>query len=133
MLRRMSRSFAIKLCMTTQALLAGVAMLNGCAYGQMTQVLRSEVASETKCPSLVVKKATAYAPGYQPNQYTVRGCDIERVYTCKGDEGMVAFGATDCVYQSGPAAAKPGAGPAAPDAPSNGGGDDVGAEDDLNG
>jgi hypothetical protein len=127
MLRRMSRSFAFKLCVTTQALLAGAATLGGCAYGEMTQVLRSQVATETKCPSLVVKKASAYAAGYQPNQYTVRGCDIERVYTCKGDEGLVAFGSTDCVYQSGPAAGKPAAEPA-PAAP---GTDDVGADDDL--
>src|SRR5262245_21301947 len=123
MLRRMSRSFAFKLCITTQALLAASATLGGCAYGEMTQVLRSQVAKETKCPSLVVKRASPYLPGYQPNQYTVRGCDIERVYTCKGDEGLVAFGSTDCVYQAGPAAAKPAAPAAPPPA-----GDDVGAE-----
>jgi hypothetical protein len=105
-----------------------VVCLGGCAYGEMRQVLRSQVASEADCPDLVVQKASPYAPGYQPNQYTVRGCGIERVYTCKDDGGLVKFGSADCTYtKTGGATGAPAAAPAPAAEPA---GDDLGASED---
>jgi len=101
------------------------ALFGGCAYGQMSQVLRAQVASEADCPTVAVKRVSEYAPGYQPNQYSVHGCGIDRVYTCRGKEGLVAFGSgvTDCTYTSGgPKPAAPGPVPA----PGPGGAEDDG-------
>ncbi|MEY4575943.1 MAG: hypothetical protein RL701_646 [Pseudomonadota bacterium] len=126
MLRNMSPTVVLKLCRTSRTLLAVGGLLSGCAYGQMTQVLRAQVASETDCSTLVVKPTTPYAANYQPNQYTVRGCNVDRVYTCKGEAGLVEYGDADCKVTAGtgggaaPAAATPPA-----DAESSGGEDDL--------
>jgi hypothetical protein len=102
------------------AALALVLCSSGCAYGELRQVLRAEVASEANCPDVVIQKSSPFAPGYKANQYTVRGCGVDRVYTCK-DDGLVAYGHADCTYTAG-ATAKPAAA-AAPAAP--GGGVDI--------
>lgn len=99
--------------------------VGGCAYGEMRQVLRAQVATEADCPDLVVQKASPYSQGYQPNQYVVRGCGVDRLYTCKEDDGLVKFGSADCTYtKRGVPAAAPTPEPAAePSA------DDLGAEE----
>jgi hypothetical protein len=84
----------------------------GCAYGELRQVLRAEVASEADCGEITVVKTSPYAPGYVEGQYLVRGCGVDRIYTCKGD-GLVAFGHANCTYAAGATANKPAA-PAAP-------------------
>lgn len=105
-----------------------IVCLGGCAYGEMRQVLRAQVASEADCPDLVVQKASPYLPGYQPNQYTVQGCGIERVYTCKDDDGLVKFGSADCTYKKlGGAPAAPAAAPKPEAEPA---GDDLGSSED---
>jgi len=89
-------------------------MLVGCAYGEMRQVLRAQVASEANCPELQVTKVPAYAEGYAENQYKVLGCGIDRVYTCNDPGGFVKFGDADCKYVAA-AAPKPAAAPAPAD------------------
>jgi hypothetical protein len=94
------------------AALALVLFSSGCAYGELRQVLRAEVASEANCPDVVIQKSSPFAPGYKDNQYTVRGCGVDRIYTCKED-GLVAFGHADCTYTAGATAGgKPAAAPA---------------------
>jgi hypothetical protein len=92
--------------------LALVLLGGGCAYGELRQVLRAEVASEADCGEITVVKTSPYAPGYVEGQYLVRGCGVDRIYTCKGD-GLVAFGHANCTYAAGATANKPAA-PAAP-------------------
>jgi len=130
MLRNMSPSVVSLLRRSASTALLSSVLLSGCAYGEMPQVLRAQVASESKCPEIVVQQAPAFTPGGAANQYTVRGCGIERVYTCNGDKGgLVKFGSADCSYVAAgtpaPAAAQsPGPG-AEPDAePSLGDEDD---------
>jgi hypothetical protein len=88
------------------AVLAFVVLSSGCAYGDLRQVLRAEVASEAKCGEVVVKKQSPFQPGYKENQYLVRGCDVDRIYTCK-QEGLVRYGHADCTYAAGATAMKP--------------------------
>jgi hypothetical protein len=112
--------------------IAALGSLSGCAYGEMPQVLRAEAASETKCASLSVERASAYLPGYEENAWVVRGCGVDRIYTCKDKGGLVKFGKADCTYKD--ANQKP----AAPAAPPLSPGDadpspDEGAEDDTQG
>jgi hypothetical protein len=100
MLRRMSTPNLLGF--TILALALG----SGCAYGELRQVLRAQVASETDCPDVTVQKSSPYAPGYKENQYTVRGCGVDRVYTCNED-GMVSYGDAKCTYTSGASMQKP--------------------------
>ncbi|MET0386672.1 MAG: hypothetical protein ABW321_11975 [Polyangiales bacterium] len=125
----MSLTAVTKLGFAPALALGALLQLSACAYGQMSQVLRADVASESDCPSLVVKKTSPFSGGYQPNQYSVRGCNIDRVYTCKG-EGLAKFGsaATDCSFTAS-GQQKPAAGPQ-PAEPSPEG-DEPAAEDDL--
>jgi hypothetical protein len=95
-------------------------LLFGCAYGEMRQVLRAQVASEADCPELKVTPVPVYAEGYQENQYKVVGCGIDRVYTCNDSGGLVKFGSADCKFAAKPA-------PKAPATP--GSGDESGGED----
>ena len=110
-------------------------LLSGCAYGELRQVLRAEVASEADCPELQVTKVPAYAEGYQDNQFYVKGCGIDRVYTCNDEGGLVKFGSADCKYANAgatqPAAgAPPAAAPMMDDMGDEGGLDsEPGAED----
>ena len=127
----MSHQGLCKLGLTSAVLLSE--LLVGCAYGEMRQVLRAEVASEANCPELQVTKVPVYAEGYAENQYKVLGCGIDRVYTCHDTDpgGLVKFGSADCKYVA-KAAPKPAAAPP-PDAPddSSGGeeGDELGPDD----
>jgi hypothetical protein len=73
------------------------ALVGGCAYGEMRDVLRAQVASESQCVELSVHKTAAFRQGYQENQYEVKGCGVERVYTCK-QSGLVAYGHAECTY-----------------------------------
>jgi hypothetical protein len=76
---------------------AALVLAGGCAYGEMRDVLRAQVASEAQCVELSVHKTGAYQQGYQENQYEVKGCGVERVYTCK-QSGLVKYGAAECTY-----------------------------------
>lgn len=78
----------------------------------------------------MVRKASAYTPGFQGNQYIVTGCGVERFYTCKGEEGLADYGNKDCTFVNGPPGAKPK--DAAP-APAPGGGDLGGPSPDSEG
>jgi hypothetical protein len=98
-------------CWALALVLIGV-LGSGCAYGELRQVLRAEVASEADCGEITVVKTSPYAPGYVEGQYLVRGCGVDRIYTCKED-GLVAFGHANCTYAAGATANKPAA-PAAP-------------------
>jgi hypothetical protein len=73
---------------------------SGCAYGEMRYVLRSQVAKESGCADLMVQKQSPYAPGYTPNNYVIRGCGIERVYSCQDDGGLVKYGSAQCSYKA---------------------------------
>jgi hypothetical protein len=97
-------------------LAASLALLfSGCAYGEMRQVLRAQVASEANCPELKVTAVPAYAEGYTENQYKVLGCGIDRVYTCNDPGGLVKYGDADCKYVAAAAPKAPAAAPAADD------------------
>jgi hypothetical protein len=134
MLRSMSHHAVAKLGQAAASALLFSQLLGACAYGEMRQVLRAEVASEANCPDLKVTKVPAYAEGYTENQFKVTGCGIDRVYTCDEKAGLVKFGSADCKYVAG----GPKAAPAAAPAPGSGDGapaDDTGGGDldDSNG
>jgi hypothetical protein len=75
-----------------------VVTMGGCAYCELRQVLRAQVASETSCGDVVVENSSVYAPGHKPNQFRVRGCGIDRTYDCPKEEGLVSYGAKVCTY-----------------------------------
>jgi hypothetical protein len=104
----MSHHAVSKLGLTSAVLLSG--LLVGCAYGEMRQVLRAQVASEANCPELKVSKVPVYAEGYEENQYKVLGCGVDRLYTCQDSGGLVKYGSADCKYIAA-AAPKPAAPP----------------------
>ncbi|HET8938874.1 MAG TPA: hypothetical protein VFN67_35755 [Polyangiales bacterium] len=105
--------------LTSAVLLSG--LLVGCAYGEMRQVLRAQVASEANCPEVRVTKVPTYAEGYTENQYKVLGCGIDRVYTCNDPGGLVKFGSADCKFVA--------AAPLKPVAPPEPSSDDSGGEE----
>jgi hypothetical protein len=72
--------------------------LSGCAYGELRQVLRAQVASETNCGDVTVESSSVFAPGHKPNQFRVRGCGVDRTYDCPKSEGLVSYGAKVCTY-----------------------------------
>lgn len=106
MLRGMSSSGVVR-ASSTFVLFATLCV--GCAYGEMRYVLRSQVAKESGCADLTVEKQSPYAQGYTPNNYVIKGCGIERVYTCQDDGGLVKYGSAECSYK--PAAPPPAATP----------------------
>jgi hypothetical protein len=107
----MLRSMPIRVVGNLCATLALAACFSGCAYGELSQVLRSQVASEADCPDVVVQRTSPYAPGYKDHQYQVKGCGVDRVYTCK-EGGLVEYSHADCTFApAGGSAPKPGAAP----------------------
>jgi len=103
MLRRMLKMAEPRLKRTLPLLLT-VALgptlfgLGGCAYGQLKQVLRAQVAAETDCGDVTIESSPLFQPGYQPNQYRVRGCGIDRTYNCPRREGLVSYSDKSCTY-----------------------------------
>jgi hypothetical protein len=81
--------------------------LGGCAYGELKQVLRAQVASETSCGDVTIEKASPYAPGYKPGQYRVKGCGVDRTYDCPKESGLVSYGAKVCTYVDAKSAKPP--------------------------
>ena len=116
----MSHRGASKLGLTLGSAVLLCQTLVGCAYGDMRQVLRAQVASEANCPELAVTKVPAYAEGYAENQYKVLGCGVDRVYTCNDPGGLVKFGDADCKYVAKAAPKPPAASPQATDDGSGG-------------
>lgn len=113
MLRRMLKTEALmKHCAiaTLSLFFAG-----GCAYGELKQVLRAQVAAETDCGDVTVETTPMYMPGYKPGQYRVKGCGVDRLYECPPDEGLVSYSDSPCKLAT--AAAPPAAAPAAAPAP----------------
>lgn len=110
MLRGMSSSGVAR---ASSALVLFATLCVGCAYGEMRYVLRSQVAKESGCADLTVEKQSPYAQGYTPNNYVIKGCGIDRVYTCQDDGGLVKYGSAQCSYKPSapPPAAKPAAAP----------------------
>ena len=128
MLRNMSPTVVLFFRRAAAAAALSCSMMGGvgCAYGEMPQVLRAQVATEASCPDIKVSQAPAYTPGFNESQYKVRGCNIDRLYTCKNPPGeLVKFGGADCSYV---AAGTPKAPDAAP-APATGGEDEPGLDD----
>jgi hypothetical protein len=101
--RPVTRTFALLL---TLAPLLAVA---GCAYGELKQVLRAQVAAEASCPDVTIETSPAYQPGYKPGMYHVKGCGVDRIYECPKDTGLVSYGAEICTFKDAkaPAAAAP--------------------------
>jgi hypothetical protein len=103
--------------------------LAGCAYGELKQVLRAQVASETSCGDVTVESSSVYAPGYKPGQYRVKGCGTDRVYSCPKDAGLVEYGSKVCSYVDSKAVKAPEPTPMA--APSGDMGGDTGGSLDA--
>jgi hypothetical protein len=72
--------------------------LGGCAYGELKQVLRAQVASEISCGDVTIERSSPYAPGYKPGQYRVKGCGVDRTYECPKDTGLVSYNSKICTY-----------------------------------
>jgi hypothetical protein len=106
MLRDMSSPGVVR---ASSAFVLFATLCSGCAYGEMRYVLRSQVAKESGCADLTVEKQSPYAQGYTPNNYVIKGCGINRVYTCQDDGGLVKYGSAQCSYKppAQPAAAAP--------------------------
>jgi hypothetical protein len=77
--------------------------LGGCAYGELHQVLRAQVASELSCPEVAVKKkGLAYiADDEDINRYLVTGCGVTRTYTCPETTGLISYDEPVCSYVEG--------------------------------
>lgn len=73
-----------------------LSVLGGCAYGELKQVLRAQVAAETDCGDVTVEATPMYTPGYKPGQYRVKGCGVNRLYECPPDDGLVSYGDNPC-------------------------------------
>jgi hypothetical protein len=73
-------------------LLLGVFLASGCAYGNLKQVLRAQVAAETSCGDVTIEATPLYQPGHKPNQYRVKGCGVDRTYNCPKEDGLVSYG-----------------------------------------
>jgi hypothetical protein len=80
-----------------------LATVSGCAYGELSQVLRTQVASEADCPEiLVTKKGLRYFDeDPETDQYKVSGCGMVRTYTCPVEEGLVKYGSEPCTFVEG--------------------------------
>lgn len=91
--------FRLTRMLTLFALASGPMLaLGGCAYGELKQVLRAQVASEISCGDVIIESASAYTPGYKPGQYRVKGCGVDRTYECPKETGLVSYGAKVCTY-----------------------------------
>ena len=112
--RPVTRTFALLI-----TLAAPLLVLGGCAYGELKQVLRAQVAAEASCPDVTVESASAYQPGFKPGQYHVKGCSVDRIYDCPADSGLVSYGSAPCTFKDAkaPAAAAPAAEPPPLDEP----------------
>jgi hypothetical protein len=97
MLRCMSSPVLVR---ASSSLLLFATLLSGCAYGEMRYVLRSQVAKESGCADLTVQKQSPYSQNYTPNNYVIRGCGIDRLYTCQDDGGLVKYGSAQCSYKA---------------------------------
>lgn len=106
---RRSRVLVLSLLIAGPVLAAG-----GCAYGELKQVLRAQVASETNCGDVTVENSSVYAPGHKPNQYRVRGCGLDRTYDCPEQKGLVSYGAKVCSYTDAKSVKPPEAAPPPP-------------------
>lgn len=73
-------------------------MTGGCAYGELKQVLRAQVASEISCADVTVERSSFAQPGFKPGQYHVKGCGVDRLYDCPKAEGLVSYGSKVCTY-----------------------------------
>ena len=94
-MRTQTGTFTLAAC-----LLAVFSPLSGCAYGEMTQVLRTQVASETDCPETKVSKREIYDGG-GANEYVVTGCGESRRYVCPADEGLFNYDEAICTLGAG--------------------------------
>jgi hypothetical protein len=72
--------------------------LGGCAYGELKQVLRAQVASEISCADVTIENSSPYAPNYKPGQYRVKGCGVDRTYECPKETGLVSYNSKICSY-----------------------------------
>jgi hypothetical protein len=101
--RPVTRTFALLIT------LAPLLVLGGCAYGELKQVIRAQVASEASCPDVTIESASAFQPGYQPGLYRVKGCGVDRIYECPKETGLVSYGSKVCTFKDAraPAAAAP--------------------------
>ena len=94
--------------LTSVGMLGSLALLvTGCAYGELKQVLRAQVASETNCADVSVEQQSLSQPGHKPGQYRVKGCGVDRVYECPKDEGLVSYNSKVCSYVDAHAAKPP--------------------------
>ena len=85
---------ALALAGTSLAITAG----GGCAYGELKQVLRAQVAAETSCGDVTIESSPMYQPGHKPGQYRVKGCGVDRTYDCPKEDGLVSYGDKVCTY-----------------------------------
>jgi hypothetical protein len=109
MLPPMSTSASQTLGGAARVALALLVLSSGaCAYGQLRHVLRAQVASEANCPEISVVKSVPYQPGYKDHQYLVKGCGVDRIYTCR-KEGLTKYGHAECTYVEGSSTFKPAA------------------------
>jgi hypothetical protein len=83
-----------------------VCQASGCAYGDLDQVLRAEVATETQCTDVAVKPVPPFERGWKPNQYKVSGCGADRVYDC-ATSGLVEYASAKDICKVAPAALAP--------------------------
>jgi hypothetical protein len=101
MLRPMLKTAELRVVRALPMLLAlasGPVVLSGCAYGELKQVLRAQVAAETSCGDVTIESSPMFQPGHQPGQYRVKGCGVDRTYNCPKEDGLVSYGDKICTY-----------------------------------
>lgn len=99
MLRAMP-SHRIHICLLLIACCA-VCAVSGCAYGEMRQVLRAQIATETDCAEILVEKKGVHYIQQKENKFKVTGCGILRTYTCPQEDGLVEYGKPICNFVEG--------------------------------
>lgn len=99
MLRAMLKTAESRVPLPLLLTLASAALaLSGCAYGELKQVLRAQVAAETSCGDVTIESSPMYQPGFKPGQYRVKGCGVDRTYNCPKEEGLVSYGDKVCTF-----------------------------------
>ena len=77
--------------------------LSGCAYGELRQVLRAQVASELDCAEVQIeyKDLRYHEEDTSKERFKVTACGVERTYTCPQDPGLVSYDEKVCTFVDG--------------------------------
>lgn len=101
----------------------------GCVYGDLKQVLRTQVAAETDCDYVTIQKVHEYT-GAPPGQYKTLGCGETRIYQCPPADELFSYDDEICELTSERETGAPPPMPSASPSPAGGSDDSMSLDDD---